>query len=407
MSPLPGPQHQHAHGRALLIGDFWEKLAGASIALTTAVSLCTRGGFDLVEPSVFSSELVDPEAPKALPLSTYFEREPIAAALAPRALISAAEWHARVIATPMQQRAAVLIIWSDFPRECRAAVENRTGLVRCPTSCTARARRELQAAFTRLGRGWPLACLAGAALRRSQRLAVLQRYRRVVLLNLRRHDDATPLVSGAVARRDSIMQPSGAIIHAARRFLASHGLAFGTFDAVQLRSNHVAHELYAVSSAGCPKRLASCLEQLTAVASRSTVIASDIATLLHSHQDGETHRRHAYMRHCLLPAAPMVLRWYRASGIAFNASDLLLGAGGADAGALGMVDLVLASEARALTAVDVRRPWPSAFLEWIVRRRRRRPKSRIVSMAASRTSLVRCGPRLERGAGSGTGAANP
>ncbi|EOD26784.1 hypothetical protein EMIHUDRAFT_236455 [Emiliania huxleyi CCMP1516] len=203
-----------------------------------------------------------------------------------------------------------------------------------------------------LGRGWPLACLAGAALRRSQRLAVLQRYRRVVLLNLRRHDDATPLVSGAVARRDSIMQPSGAIIHAARRFLASHGLAFGTFDAVQLRSNHVAHELYAVSSAGCPKRLASCLEQLTAVASRSTVIASDIATLVHSHQDGETHRRHAYMRHCLLPAAPMVLRWYRASGIAFNASDLLLGAGGADAGALGMVDLVLASEARALTAVD-------------------------------------------------------
>ena len=59
MSPLPGPQHQHAHGRALLIGDFWEKLAGASIALTTAVSLCTRGGFDLVERAHAAAKDVD------------------------------------------------------------------------------------------------------------------------------------------------------------------------------------------------------------------------------------------------------------------------------------------------------------------------------------------------------------
>ena len=52
-----------------------------------------------------------------------------------------------------------------------------------------------------------------------------------------------------------------------------------------------------------------------------------------------------------------------------------------DAGALGLLDLLLAAEARSFVAVDVRTPWPSAFLDWIVQLRRR---------AGRKSTLLRC-----------------
>eukprot|EP00962_Isochrysis_galbana_P013760 scaffold3920_cov134-Isochrysis_galbana.AAC.1 len=127
---------------------------------------------------------------------------------------------------------------------------------------------------------------------------------------------------------------------------------------------------------------------------RSIVIASDIATLTELNQDGATHHRHAYMRRCLQPAAPEIQRWYRQSGVAFTCNTSVgilaggaatappgLGDGRCDPGALGLIDLLLTSQAATLTAADVRRPWPSAFLEWIVRIRRRHGKP---------TNLISC-----------------
>jgi hypothetical protein len=124
------------------------------------------------------------------------------------------------------------------------------------------------------------------------------------------------------------------------------------------------------------------------------IIASDIATLTQLNQDGATHRRHPYMKQCLQPSVPEIQRWYRQSGVAFtcNASaasaaegaslaPLGLGDGRCDPGSLGLIDLLLTSQAATLTAADVRRPWPSAFLEWIVRIRRRDGKP---------TKLIRC-----------------
>ena len=53
-----------------------------------------------------------------------------------------------------------------------------------------------------------------------------------------------------------------------------------------------------------------------------------------------------------------------------------------DAGALGLTDLVIASEAATFAAVDARSPWPSAFLEWIVLERK---------MAGRPSTLLTCG----------------
>lgn len=52
-----------------------------------------------------------------------------------------------------------------------------------------------------------------------------------------------------------------------------------------------------------------------------------------------------------------------------------------DAGALGLLDLVLASEAAAFIAVDVKLPWRSAFLDWILQLRKIRQR---------RSTLITC-----------------
>ena len=88
--------------------------------------------------------------------------------------------------------------------------------------------------------------------------------------------------------------------------------------------------------------------------------------------------------------------WYRAAGHAYNCSAAAsaaqqggtapaigLGGGGrCDAGALGLLDLLLAADAARFVAIDVRTPWPSAYLEWIVQLRRQ---------AGRESTLLRCG----------------
>ena len=96
------------------------------------------------------------------------------------------------------------------------------------------------------------------------------------------------------------------------------------------------------------------------------------------------------MKTCLMPSLPSLKRTIAATGVSFNCSTGASistsstsnhgGGGGGfggkvsvalacDAGWLGLVDLVLASEAATFVALDARSPWRSAFLEWIVQNR--------------------------------------
>ena len=161
------------------------------------------------------------------------------------------------------------------------------------------------------------------------------------------------------------------------------------------------------ATALCSQRVAACTRRLTRAVRRvssasATVVASDLATIQERNQDGASHRRHAYMRQCFVPSLPVLRRWYQRTGVAFNCSRFAPGDGAqigthspsgtsqstaqnsgggialqlsdaalaCDAGWLGLVDLVLASEATHFVAVEVKTPWRSAFLEWIVMLRR-------------------------------------
>ena len=103
------------------------------------------------------------------------------------------------------------------------------------------------------------------------------------------------------------------------------------------------------------------------------------------------------MRVVLLPSLPALRTWHASTGRAFRLANCSGGGGGArrrrrreetsallacDAGYLGLVDLVLASEAAAFVAVETKQPWRSAFLEWIVQLRRLGGKAR--------TELINC-----------------
>ena len=121
----------------------------------------------------------------------------------------------------------------------------------------------------------------------------------------------------------------------------------------------------------------------------ATVVASDVPTLHQANQDGATHRRKSYVRECLSPALPDLHAWYRATGKGLNctrrrrrgpAAPVSEAERTCDAGWLGLVDLVLATDAVSFVALDSG-VWRSAFLEWIVQRRTR---------AGVRSELIKC-----------------
>lgn len=453
--------------RALLVGSFWEKLAGASLALSALLHVCELSGLSLVEPRVRASVLLPPRLPGeaadgSLPLSTYYDLPPLRRALAPQQLLNVSAWQRISTSAAPSERAAVLLIWRDSPADCRAALPQRAGLVSCPASCVARARREHHKFFDALTRGWPLSCLEASILRRVLRrrsLPLLRRYKAVTLLNWRRHDDGAPMLPklAALPLRSKALVPARPIRGAVQAFLAQHGLLHSGYHAVQLRSHHLANELWLQHgtregaaaqprSSECSEALLRCAYRLSTLAHKAapperTIVASDLASLFtaNQNQDGLSHRRKPYMRRCLLPAAPPLLDWYAASGLSFNCSALLhalinapadtdaershalvasgavargrgssaAGSAGAqcDAGVLGIADLILASQADGLVALMVRRPWQSAYLEWILQRRREaerpstlvacRPGGQLVELrnrSASRPILSRARP---------------
>ena len=343
----------------IFVVDWWEKLAGASLALTAMLHLCKASGMALVEPFVHSSMFRPFPQPESLPLDAYYELEPIRAAVR---LVTYARWEVHAAATPHRQRTAVLLVWSDFPKECVSALPPAAGLSRCPAACVRRGMRQLYDRWERATRGWPLTCLRAEVLRRAMRkpnVQLFRRYRAVTLLNFRRHDDRHPMLptSRLQQARGATVRPSRALRAAARAFVASRlGQRYGEHAAVQLRSNHLAHAIHqremrgasgASSARGascggsgggssgggssggggsggggscganCSSRLRGCLRRL-AQAARAlapparTVAASDLATLFKTHQDGESHRRHAYVTQCLRPNAAMLLGWYLA-----------------------------------------------------------------------------------------------
>ena len=99
----------------ILVYDFWEKLAGASLALASAVHLCRLARAALVQPFVESSMLVPFPGAGRLPLSAYYSVPHLQKSLAPQQLLSIDEWERRVGAAAPSARTAVVIVWAEFP----------------------------------------------------------------------------------------------------------------------------------------------------------------------------------------------------------------------------------------------------------------------------------------------------
>ena len=431
--------------RSLIVLDYWEKLAGASLALSSIIRLCQHAGLALVAPSV-SSSLFLPTG--GWPLSAYYDLTALSTALAPQQLVQYAAW-ARLRRRTANSSISLAIVYSDFPRACTAAMgalaTNGASVPACPPPCLAASglRRLVEAARVHIGDEAlsRLHCVRAAALRKAIQggggglVDRLSQSSAIALLNFRRHDSGKPMLppTQALTLRASAVRPAVTVRAAAHRFLrASHMLPAsssaggnGGFALVQLRSNHLAHSSYlaaaaaqpvppsmvagaggaASSSPSCRQRVSSCVRRLGRAARRlappeSTVVASDIATLFEANQDGESHRRHPYMRDCLAPSLPTLQRWQAGAGRSFDRPAECAGAGAAatstvrtrmrrrrnaslacDAGYLGLVDLALASEARGFVAMEVRHPWRSAFLEWIVQTRR---------LAGKTSQLINC-----------------
>ena len=145
---------------AILVYDFWEKLAGASLALASAVHLCRLARATLVQPFVESSMLVPFPGAGRLPLSAYYSVPHLQRALAPSSLLSIDEWERRVAAAAPAARTAVVVVWSEFPPACTSALSAATGLARCPSACVKRAEKELASkARTYAVRGGTMAML--------------------------------------------------------------------------------------------------------------------------------------------------------------------------------------------------------------------------------------------------------
>lgn len=421
------PAIQPVGKRALLILDWWEKLAGASLALSAVIRLCQATGAALVTPSVRSSLFLPGPAKGAWPLSAYYDAGALRGALAPQTLTSYAAW--RQLSRHNGSRSLLLIVvYTEFPKACSDMV--RTDQSTCPSACLSLSgiQRLLKAAHKWVGDGLSQMCVGAAEVRagvagRGRVAALIRSHHATALLNFRRHDGGRPMLPQvqAHALRSLATRPSSAVRAAAHGLLAQHHIPPKTpYASVQLRSNHLAHaayqQLYALASSAvsttvvstssattsaasststpastaCAGRVVSCARRLSRAmrrhaAASSTIVASDLATLFRPNQDGETHRRKPYMKECLVPALPALRRWYTSVGYSFNCSGApafdraraarvsegrASAADACDAGWLGLVDWTLATEATWFAAIDVRTPWRSAFLEWIVMARK-------------------------------------
>ena len=230
--------------RVIFVVDWWEKLAGASLALTGMVQLCKASGMALVEPFVHSSMFRPFPQPESLPLDAYYELEPIRAAVR---LVTYARWEAHAAATPPRQKTAVLLVWSDFPKECVSALPLAVGLSRCPAACVRRGRRQLYDRWERATSGWPLTCLRAEVLRRAMRkpsVQLFRRYRAVTLLNFRRHDDRHPSCRPTAAAGARRHRAAVALRAAARASASRLGAQYGEHATVQLRLDHLAHAIH-------------------------------------------------------------------------------------------------------------------------------------------------------------------
>ena len=407
------------HGGALLVLDYWEKLAGASLALSAIIRLCQRTTFSLVAPYVLSSLFVPGRSAtsgaQALELSAYYNVSALREALRPRRLLDIGTWQILLRHAPA---CLLVVIYDDFPSSCTAPMARRAPMDSwCPPPCLALGgvRRLLAAAAPWVNStttGLPARCVLGAELRMTiqtgtgRAAEVFRTHTAVALLNFRRHDEGRPMLPQpeAHALRALAVQPSPSVRSAARRFLTRHQLPLRAYAAVQLRSNHLAQAAYAASTrqlarggAGgppCRERVLACMQKLSRAARRlalpsATVVASDVPTLHQANQDGATHRRKSYVRECLSPALPDLHAWYRATGKGLNctrrrrrgpAAPVSEAERTCDAGWLGLVDLVLATDAVSFVALDSG-VWRSAFLEWIVQRRTR---------AGVRSELIKC-----------------
>ena len=83
----------------IFVVDWWEKLAGASLALTAMLHLCKASRMALVEPFVHSSMFRPFPLPETLPFDAYYQSEPIRAAVS---FVPYAQWQAH--AAPLGER---------------------------------------------------------------------------------------------------------------------------------------------------------------------------------------------------------------------------------------------------------------------------------------------------------------
>ena len=363
----PSPPSTHtrhkprASKRSLVVLDYWEKLAGASLALSAIVRLCQNANISLVAPTVRSS-LFLPSG--GWPLSSYYDISALRAVLAPQQLISFKRVRSRAASISV-----VAVIYSDFPLACRTAMAASS--IACPAACLAAAglRRLINTARDFIG-DEPLLpsrlrCASASAVRAAiiqQGGAFFQFLRQtpntVALLNFRRHDDGKPMLppAQALALRARAVRPSPTVRSAASHFLATNKLSLDSGHAlVQLRSNHLAHSAYLAtrgsSSSGsdgqsgtakpqCTQRIAACARRLGRAARRlappsRTVVASDLSTLFAANQDGASHHKHAYMRQCLLPSLPALRKWHSTAGLSFQPSVNCNSSSGAGGGRRG------------------------------------------------------------------------
>jgi hypothetical protein len=451
----------------LLVLDWWEKLAGASIALTAVLRLCQKLRLNLAEIHVQSSLLLPAPASvsgRSWPISAYYDVGRLRQALAPQQFVKYASWRDSAL-SPGQRPLLIIVIYRDVHASCLSAMqESKPGDASCPEECLRlsgirRLENTLKWTGFEIGgqHGFERACIRASDMRAAivgssaavgpLRRLVGEQHRAIALLNFRRHDNGRPMLplSQAFHLRAAAIRPSRAVRTAARLFIARRLASGGSsgYAVVHLRSNHVAHSIFDqmrrtsggqtkqrstlaveehsseadgsvgsrsrrhigtastsatgatwAATASCSQRVTACVRRLGRTVRRvaqpnATVVAADLATFFAANQDGSSHRKHAYMKECLMPSMPSLRRWRDRTGLAFNCTwynKLMVGAGNVrgaeahgrnatsasrralscDAGWLGLVDLTLAAGASSFVAVDVRTPWPSAFLEWIV-----------------------------------------